>query len=104
MDLSNQEKLMLFRRRNNLNQVKAADHFGVTPAVYRLWERTGAGAPSVKLGPIPNFEVCWILRVRENVSQESLAKAIGYCRWWVAQMEKGKIDAQPLKDYWQAAA
>jgi len=96
------EKLLIFRRRKGMSQFDAASHQGVSLHKYRKWEvgNEVEGAPEILLQKIEPHEACYILRRRSDLSLVDVAKGVGRCRWWVIQMESGKVNCQELTEYW----
>lgn len=97
------ESLFIARRRKNINQSEAAEHFGVHVDIYREWEadRRVKDQPWQRLGNLKFHEVCVILRRRKKWTQLQLADRIGCTRLWVVQMEAGEAPADRLRDFWR---
>lgn len=57
-------------------------------------------AKRVAIGKLAAHERCLLQRRRAGYTQARVAKDIGVCRWWLNQMEHGKIDCTPLSSYW----
>jgi hypothetical protein len=69
---------------------------------YKRMEYDMLDAPKMEYGQLTTPEHCYILRRRagRQHSQLKIAKALKVCRWWVNQMERGKIPCEPLAAYW----
>ncbi len=96
------ERLLLYRRRMNLNQTQAAEDWDTKPWTYRMWEggnRT-RDIPCPRLGGLKPHESCFITRRRAGMSRTQLAKALGVSNFWVTQMEKGAVSSDRLVKYW----
>lgn len=102
--LTSAEKLLLQRRRLGLNQAKMAKRLGVTPYVYKGWEREERDdAPKVELGKLADHERFLIYRLREGKTQDDVAREMGFkSRYWLRQMEQGKVNLTALRNYWNA--
>lgn len=104
MKLTKAEKLLIQRRRANFNQVEAAKHYKVSAYRYKCWERGADDAPNYDVMFLHDYEKCFIHRMRAGISQEQLAAKTGFkSRMWIRLMEQGKVNCQPLTDYWHAA-
>jgi len=99
-DLARHERLLIWRRRADLNQAQAADYFDITTWAYRQAENGEGDVPAVKIGKLAPNEAAVILRRREGMSRTALAKALDVSPWWLTQMERGQQDPQRLIDYW----
>ena len=98
------EKLLIWRKREGLNQVQAANVKEVHVDLYRAWERgqktKGCPVFSLKNG-IARHEACVLLRRRNKMTQAEVAKAIGVRRNWIIRMEEGKGQYERLCDFWE---
>lgn len=106
MKLTAGEKLFVVRKRHDLNQKRMAKIYKVSPHKYGLWERDQVDEkdiPKAKrlVNKLKKFEVCFILRRRDNLTQEKLATELFCSRWWIIQMENGTIDCDPLYSHWK---
>lgn len=100
-DLTAGERLFLDRRRDEFTQDQAADWYGVTRYQYRRWESDeDQGAPKVKLGRLHDYEECVIRRRRSGEALHELARKAGISRWWLCQMEYGRVPAERLVAFW----
>lgn len=54
----------------------------------------------VTIGKLSANERCVLQRKRAGCTQIEVAKELGVCRWWLNQMESGKIDCTPLSHFW----
>jgi hypothetical protein len=67
---------------------------------YSMMELAKVPAKRVAIGRLAPHERCLLQRRRTGYTQLEIAKDIGVCRWWLNQMEHGKIDCTPLSSYW----
>lgn len=96
------EALLIWRRRNDWNQVQAAEKLGVHVDRYREWETDKlADAPRKPYGHLKVHETCFLLRRRAQMTQRALAKLLGCTRLWVIRMEEGTAPSERLKLYWK---
>lgn len=95
---------MIARRRESLSQAAAADEYGVTLYRYRLWELDKCDPPVAAIGSLADHERCFLLRRRKGWSLGEVADDLGCSSWWLTQMERGKVAASVLVDYWADAA
>lgn len=106
-DLTDSEKLFVFRRRLGLTQPFMASYCGVSYAKYRCWERgkftENDTLPVFRLGPVlKEYEICTIKRRRLKIGQKQVARDIDCETPLVAMMEKGKANCNRLVSYWGA--
>lgn len=95
------EALVVWRRREKLTQVEAAERFRVHPDRYREWEADRrADIPRRALGPLQPHEVYFLMRRRSGKTQREIAAALGMTRLWVIKMEEGVAPTDRLRDYW----
>lgn len=96
------ESLVIWRRREGLNQVDAAAKYGVHPDRYRDWEadKRDDDQPRKHLGQLKPHEVCYLLRRRAGKTQREVAAAIGMTRLWVIKMEEGTAPVERLREFW----
>lgn len=95
------EALVIWRRRQNLNQIEAAAAHKVHPDRYREWEADRrADIPRRGVLPLQPREVCYLLRRRSGKTQREIAAAIGMTRLWVIKMEEGTAPIDRLRHYW----
>jgi len=98
------ERLCIERRRAGRSQTEAAKRYGLTLYRYRQWESCkdeapeGAASSVTKLDP---FEECFLSRLRAKISASEMANIVGCSRWWLTQMERGRVSAQKLVDCWR---
>jgi len=96
------ESLILYRRRQKFNQVRAAAKFGVTYDAYRDWEKPGSRLGlRQQLGALKPHEVCYLKRRRAGKTQKEIAREVGTSRLWVIRMEAGHAPVGRLRDYWE---
>lgn len=99
--LTGSEKLVLWRRRNGLNQTQAARKLKTSLNQLALWETGGEKVPKVgALGKLTPGEQCFILRRRSGKQQKDIAAELGICRYWLMRMEQGLANADALVKYW----
>lgn len=98
--LTNGEKLLVQRRRDDLTQPQAAEAADVSLYLWRKWEIDIGEPPSVVTGRLLPHEACFIRRRRAGVSLASLADALKLSRWWICQMEYGRAPIGRLVAYW----
>lgn len=101
-DLTNDEKLLLQRRRAGHSQRDAAIEIGVSHYRYRRWEAGQEKPPKVNLGRLEPHEACFIRRRRAGISLKTLADVLGVSRWWLCQMEYGKGATERLVEHWSS--
>ncbi len=108
-DLTPGEKLKLNRRRlgcrHGQSQKKAAKRWRVTLYRYRQAETDRledyAGLMP-RLIELREYEACYILRLRKNLSVIKMAKKIKVSEWWLIKMEHGREDSAKLVNHWAA--
>lgn len=100
--LTNAEKLILWRRRNGLNQTQAARKLKTSLNQLALWEAGKEKAPKAPepISRLESGEQCFILRRRSGKQQKDIAKSLGVCRYWLMRMEQGLANADSLVKYW----
>lgn len=100
--LTNDETLIVFRRREGMTQKEAAKHFGVSLDMYSRWERgIDPRTPRQKVPDLKDHEVCFLYRRRSNMTQKAAAKQMGCCRRWYNLMERGLAPVGDLIDNWE---
>ena len=102
-ELTAAERLLIDRRRAGATQVDAAAHWGVSAWTYRMWEsgQREKDIPEPTLGRLTEVEGCVILRRRTGLSRTALAKLVSISEWWLTQMERGRIPADRLIEFWR---
>ena len=100
VDLTNGERLFVWRRRKELDQVAAAKEWGVSPTTYRRWEADEANPKPVPLGKLQTCEGLTIMRRRRGITQEELAQRVGVSRHWLRLMENGSENCERLTEWW----
>lgn len=65
-------------------------------------DKEGVKVPVVSIGKLEPHERCVLMRRRTGYTQKRVAKELKVCRWWLNQMETGRIDCTPLTDYWNS--
>lgn len=101
--LTPQEMLLLWRRRKQWNQKKAAEHYNVPYVTYNFAESGKAKNFKYKkmnLLPLKDHEKCFILRRRAGKTQEEIATQIGCGVYWLRLQELGKVKAPKLVAHW----
>jgi len=101
-DLSRAEKLIIARRRAGLTLAAAARRHKTDVDTYRTWEQGGRGAPTPAVGRVAEHEICFILRLRRELTLADLAPKLGVCRYWLHRMENGSAPAAQLVKYWSS--
>lgn len=104
-DLTRGQRLLVDRRRRGETQRVAAARHEVSLYSYRRWELDAedSDAPTVAIGSLKPHERCHLLRIRRGTSVQDLAADLGVSRWWLIQMEQGKVDATRLVVYWKTS-
>lgn len=102
-ELSYEERLLIYRKRENLTQNEMAGRFGVSRKTYSRLEnavkiKKRPDVPSV--WPLRNHEQCFIMRRRSGWSQEMCADLIGISRYWYRLMEMGQVGDDKLVRFW----
>lgn len=101
--LTNDERLLVQRRRLGETQDEAAERWGVSSWTYRCWERPGNGAPlGIRIGRLQDHEICYLMRRQWGMSRKECAAAAGISQGWLTQMERGRIDCEPLIEFWSS--
>lgn len=101
-DLTDAERLVVFRRRKGQTKAQAAKRCGVTLYRYSAWE-SGESEPDrkVSVGKLEQFEALHALRRRAGASVADMAKAVGVSNWWLTQIEAGAAPVERLLDFWR---
>lgn len=97
------EKLLIWRRRQGMDQIEAAHLYDLPVKEYRNWEkgrRPDWKDSTIHVRELTIKEECLILRRRSGILQRELAKKLGCHRVWINEMEKGRADATPLREFW----
>lgn len=91
MKLSDGEKLTLLRRRKGTSQSFEAKTFGVTQAMYSLWESDKHPFREAQIARVvpTKYEECFILRRRAGLTQVSAAQALGVPVTEIIAVERG---------------
>lgn len=103
-ELTQGEKLRLWRRRLKLSQKEAGRRFDVSGWTYGEMERGALPAPSYAWkGPfeLHPYERCFIYRLRAGKTQREIASELGCSRIWVNRMETGQANCDHLIWYWE---
>ncbi len=104
--LSPEEKLLIWRRREDWNQNQAAQHYGLSVFNYKLLEygklkKKNVEYKKVILGNLSPKERCLIYRRRAKKTQKQIAKALGCSREWIRQQESGEVSCDNLLRWWE---
>lgn len=103
-ELTSAERLLLHRRRLGITQHEAAELLRITAWSYRKLEEGSRlpHRPEPTLDNLKEYEACLILRRRANLSRSSVAKSVGVSECWLTQMERGRVPANRLIEYWNS--
>ncbi len=101
-NLTNGEKLLIWRRRCGLTQPEAALRYRLTVKRYRNWEKgRHFWDPEIDVEmPLYEREKCLLLRRRRNWRQAEVAKKMNMSREWVNMMERNEASVEPLVKFW----
>ena len=101
-ELTSAERLVLHRRRLGITQHEAAGLLSITAWSYRQLEEGSRtpDRPEPTLDKLKEHEICFILRRRAHRSRTSVAKSVGVSECWLTQMERGRVPATRLIEYW----
>ena len=101
------EKLLIARLRTGKSQSEFALQLGIDYNLYRRVEN-GTGhvhqkilEPFAQIVPDPR-ERAILTRKRHKMTQSDLALAMGYCRYWIVQMERGHVNSDPIINFWES--
>lgn len=102
------ERLFIWRRRNGMTVVTAAEALGTTPHYYKQWENDRAPdatlAPPVALEPLSTGEACTIARRRAHWSIDQMKEKLKWSHVtqirWEAEPSRDKAK-NPLYQWWQ---
>ena len=101
-EVSINEKLLIWRRREGLSQRTAGALFGFARKKYGSIERDNdhkrVTCPHV--GELYSYELCLILRKRSGWTISACAEQAGVSRYWYNLMELGKASPETLVQYW----
>ncbi len=106
--LTTGEKLLIIRRRENISKERMADRYGMTRNVYGGLERDQEEFVDNDCVAVPEVsklsqgEICLLLRRRAEMAQEECAELVGVTRFWLNQMETGKVPISDLVSFWEA--
>lgn len=98
------ERLFIARRRKGESQIDAAASRGVSVDIYADWEmdRRTHDQPHQQIGELKPHEVFTLRRRRAGMTQEELAERLDCTRLWVVQMERGTVNCDRLREFWDA--
>jgi DNA-binding XRE family transcriptional regulator len=100
-ELSQGERLLVYRRREGLTQEGMADQLGVSLYAYRKMEEESAPCSfNPPLGSLSQREQCFVQRLRHGWSLAHAAESIGISRWWLRRMERGDAPVRRLWAFW----
>jgi hypothetical protein len=97
------ERLRIARRRAGESQAEAAKRLGLPLHAYKRAEADDPGQwsiPRPQLGALQPFESCHLQRIREGRTLRNIAALMGVSTWWLCQMERGKVPADALVEFW----
>lgn len=100
-DLTQSERLIVYRRREGLTQKQMAKKLGMSLRAYRACEVSSQPCdfdPEMEF--VKTHEMCYLLRIRKRWSLEAGAKRVGVSRWWLRRMERGDAPVARLKSFW----
>ena len=102
--LTSAERLLLHRRRLGITQFEAAQLLNISAWSYRQLEEGSRlpDRPEPTLDNLKDYEVCLILRRRANRTRSSVAKSVKISEQWLTQMERGRVPADRLIEYWKS--
>lgn len=102
--LSNGEKLLIWRRRMGWNQAEASCYFNCSIFRYKLAEYDQAKDfkynDKLKITLKP-FEKCLIYRKRSGKTQIEIARKLDMGRFWLRLQETGEVPCDKLLSYWE---
>ena len=98
--VTNGETLVLWRRREGLNQLTAAAQLDVHVDLLRAWESDRRNPPRRQIGKLAARERCFIARRRAGLKQREVADKLNCSRLWVIQMEEGTASPDRLCAFW----
>lgn len=101
--LTQHEKLRLWRGRLGLTQEAAGLRFGVSGWTYGEMERGEIPIPTYAWrGPfeVQDHEFCLLSRLRSGMTQEEVAAELSVSRIWVNKMESGRVGCSALVRFW----
>ena len=102
-ELTQNEKLIIIRRRLKLTQAEMAAEHKISLYEYRRWESGETENPiSFSIELLSDFESCFIMRRRSGMTVSEIATKIDVCRFWFGQMERGEAPSDRLVEYWAA--
>ncbi len=104
-NLTNGERLMIWRRREGSTQSDCADMYDVPAYVYCAWEMDASAnraAPKVPVGKLAPYEKCFLLRKRKGWTLPQFQKASGIARQWVTLCERGRCVPTRLVEFWES--
>lgn len=101
------ESLLLFRREKGFNQARMAKLLKTTIDLYKVLEYGIAHGTNEQIEKFqltrelhPN-EKCLLYRKRDGKSQRDLVEQVGFSRYWIGLMERGKVPCSKLLEYWE---
>lgn len=99
-ELTSGEKLVIWRRRHGLSQAQMALTMGVGKNKYCEMEIQGTAQEPVYIGTLDLYELCYILRRRNEHTILYCAREMNISRYWYNLMELGKAPEERLVQYW----
>lgn len=106
MKLTDKQKMLIWRLRNNMSQKQAAEHFTMKLHTYRDIESGGANLTvgiRMRIADITptNREICKLLAREECIDQVGIASSLRLSRQYVNMMENGKAPETHLVNFWK---
>ena len=105
LKLTQGEKLLLWRRRKNWNQNKAARFFKISVFSYKLAEYSklkNFNYAALEIDLLLPHERCLIYRKRSGKKQKQIAQELNIGNYWMRLQETGKTPCNKLLEYWEA--
>ena len=101
MQLTNNEQLLMYRRRKKLTQRQFAEELGTSSIQISLWERGLSSNPlptgfCVKDKDLLPYEQCFLARRRKGRTIIETAERVNVSRLTVIKMEQGVWDCSRL--------
>jgi len=101
--LKDHERILIKRKRLGNTQNQEAKRLGVSRYKYRKWEKGDLDKDTIvpkRLSNLGIFEICFLLRKRNNLTITKLAQEIGVSKTWICDMELGTAPIGDLVKYW----
>ena len=106
LKLEPNEQLLIWRRRLDWDQTRAAKYFKCSLFNYKLaeygkLEKFKYPKEDKSIYPLADFEKCFIYRKRANKTQREIANSLKISREWFRLQEQGKVSCTKLLSYWE---